>query len=229
MIVYEDSDDRMHFLQLHLGGDRNFCYLLGDRRSGDAAAVDPGFRADRFASAASQRGLKIRMILITHSHSDHAARAGKLAQLTGATVYAGKEEKVPGAVAVSDGDSLSLGRLSVRAYHTPGHSPGHVCYLFRKNLVTGDLLFCGKVGGTGRNFPGSSPKEEWVSLQRITSLPGDILIFPGHDYYGGKGLMQHSTLGYEKEHNPFLLCESFEAFLHLKETWDTYKAEHGIR
>ncbi|MGD0102255.1 MAG: MBL fold metallo-hydrolase, partial [Acidobacteriota bacterium] len=81
MIVYEHSDDRSHFLQLHLGGDRNFCYLIGDRRSGDAAAVDPGFKADQFASAASQYDLKIRMILITHGHSDHAGKADKLAQL----------------------------------------------------------------------------------------------------------------------------------------------------
>jgi hydroxyacylglutathione hydrolase len=108
MIIYEDSDERRHFLQLHLGGDRNFCYLIGDRRSGDAAAVDPGFRADQFAAAASQRDLKIRMILITHGHSDHAGRADKLAHLTGASIYAGKEEKVPRALAVSDGDRLAL-------------------------------------------------------------------------------------------------------------------------
>jgi len=65
MIVFEHSDDRTYFVQLHLGGDRNFCYLIGDRQSGEAAAVDPGFHADQFLSEAAQRNLKIKMILIT--------------------------------------------------------------------------------------------------------------------------------------------------------------------
>ena len=229
MIVLECSDKNTCFVQIHLGGDRNFCYLLGDNKSGDAAAVDPGFKSAQFAAAAADRGLKIIKILITHGHSDHAEKAGELARITGATIYAGNEEKVSNSVALNDGDRLALGNKVVVAYHTPGHTPGHVCYLFEKKLLTGDLLFCGKVGGTGPYFPGSSPGAEWESLQRIMGLPDDVQIFPGHDYYGGQGIMQHSTVGYEKKHNPFLLCKNFEAFRHLKDTWDAYKAKHGIR
>jgi glyoxylase-like metal-dependent hydrolase (beta-lactamase superfamily II) len=229
MIVHEYSDKQTCFLQLHLGGDRNFCYLLGDIKSGDAAAVDPGFKAGQFAAAATDRGLRIKWILITHGHSDHADKAGELARITGATVHARKEENVPDAVALSNGELLALGGKAILAYHTPGHTAGHMCYLFDKKLMTGDLLFCGKVGGTGPYFPGSSPKAEWESLQRIMLLPDDVQVFPGHDYYGGKGSMQHSTVGYEKQHNPFLLCKDFEAFCHLKDTWDAFKAEHGIR
>jgi hydroxyacylglutathione hydrolase len=229
MIVYEESDDDGQLLQLHFGGDRNFCYLIADRRGGEAAAVDPGFKAEEFAAAASRYALKIKIILLTHGHSDHAGEANKLARLTGAAIYAGEEEKVPGAWAVSDGDRLALGKFHVDSCATPGHSLGHICYLFRDNLITGDLLFCGKVGGTGSNFPGSSPEAEWESLQRIIRSPENTRVFPGHDYYGGEGKMQHSTIGYEKKHNPFLLCENYKAFLHLKENWDAYKAEHGIR
>ncbi len=229
MMLRDYSDRRACFLQLQLGGDRNFCYLIGDLQSGEAAAVDPGFKAGQFAAAAADRGLTIRRILLTHGHSDHGDEAGKLARITGAAIYAGRGEKVPGALAVDDGDRLSLGRKTITVYHTPGHTPGHACYLFEKKLITGDLLFCGKVGGTGRHFPGSSPEAEWESLRRIMKLSDDIQIFPGHDYYGGQGAMQSSTLGYEKLNNPFLLCKSFKAFLHLKDTWDSYKAAHGIR
>ena len=229
MILHEYSDNQLCFLQLHLGGDRNFCYLLGDRPSGEAAAVDPGFSADQFAEIAAERNLKIKLILATHGHSDHIGSAGKLTQLSGATLHAGKEEKIPGAQVLGDGDQLSVGKKSILVYHTPGHSPGHLCFLFEERLLTGDLLFCGKVGGTGNYFPGSSTQAEWNSLQRIIALPDHIHVFPGHDYYGGEGKMQQSTIGYEKQHNPFLLCESFEAFGNLKENWESYKAEHGIR
>ena len=229
MIAHEYSDKHICFMQLHLGGDRNFCYLIGDLKSGYAAAVDPGFKAGQFAAAAADRGLKIKLILITHGHSDHADKAGELGRITGATLHAGKEEKVPNAAALNDGDQLALGEKTIFVYHTPGHTPGHTCYLFEKRLVTGDLLFCGKVGGTGHNFPGSSARAEWESLQRIMSLPDDVQVFPGHDYFGGQGVMQHSTIGYEKKHNPFLLCKNYEAFCHLKDNWDSYKAEHGIR
>jgi hydroxyacylglutathione hydrolase len=229
MIINEYSNDDICFVQLHLGGDRNFCYLIGDRRSGAAAAVDPGFKAGKFASEAEQRGLKIELILLTHGHSDHAGKAAELARLTGSAIYAGKEEKVAGATAVSSEEDLFLGKRAIHVFRMPGHSPGHLCFLFQGKLITGDLLFCGKVGGTGNHFPGSSPQAQWESLQQILSMPEAIGIFPGHDYYGGEGKMQYSTISYEKRHNPFLLCETHEAFLHLKGNWDAYKAEHGIR
>jgi hydroxyacylglutathione hydrolase len=229
LIVHECSDAHSCFLQLHLGGDRNFCYLLGDRWSNTAAAVDPGFAADGFVAAAAEHNLEIRMILITHAHPDHMGAAHELAGLTRAKVYAGDGENVPCCAIVRDGEELALGRSRLMAYRTPGHTPGHMCYLFENKLITGDLLFCGKVGGTGPHFPGSSAEAEWHSLQSIVRLGDDIGVFPGHDYYGGEGTRTHSTIGYEKRHNPFLLCVNFEAFCHLKANWESYKSKHGIR
>ena len=145
------------------------------------------------------------------------------------TIRAGAADQVTGAEALVDGQEILLGRLMVRAVGTPGHSPGHFCYLSAGRLITGDLLFCGKVGGTGSFFPGSSAEQEYASLQRLLQLPDETIVYPGHDYYGGSGSMPHSAIGHERAHNPFLTVPDFAAFLHLKEHWADYKKEHGIR
>jgi len=228
MILNDNSDAAVCFLQIHLGGDRNFCYLLGDLASGIAAAIDPGFEPQQLAAIAEQRGLRIAHILITHGHGDHVGGAPWLAEHTGATLHAGAADQVESALPVADNQVFSLGEQPVVALHTPGHSPGHTVYLFAGRLVTGDLLFCGKVGGTGPFFAGSSAEAEWDSLHRLLELPDDTLVFPGHDYYGGAGDMPHSTIGFERQNNPFLLCPDFDAFCDLKENWLAYKEEHGI-
>lgn len=225
----DHSGDRSRFFQLHLGGDRNFTYLLGDAKSRDAAVIDPGFEPERILEIAAGDGLNIRSILITHGHGDHIGGVARLVELTGAEVYAGAEDNVPGARPLQDNQNIPVGKLSVRALHTPGHSPGHFCYLFENRLITGDLLFCGKVGGTGDYFPGSSAQAEYDSLARLLKLPDETAVFPGHDYYGGEGTMPHSTIGHERRRNPFLTASDYGAFVHLKDNWAAYKQEHGIR
>jgi glyoxylase-like metal-dependent hydrolase (beta-lactamase superfamily II) len=229
MTLHDHSTAEDQFFQIHLGGDRNFCYLLGDRQTGEGAAVDPGFEPDKMASLANKNGLAIKHILLTHGHGDHVGGLKQLVELTGATVHAGRQEGVAGAELRKDGDRLILGRYEIEILATPGHTRGHLCFLFNGRLITGDLLFCGKVGGTGPFFPGSSASAEWDSLHRLLKLPEATLVFPGHDYYGGEGSMPHSTIGYERENNPFLLCQDFDAFCQLKENWAAFKEEHGIR
>jgi len=216
-------------LQLHLGGDRNFCYLLGDRATGRVAAVDPGFEPEAFAAAAAEAGLTIAQILITQGHGDHTGGAEALARATGAPVWAGRPAAVPGAQPLVDGQVVAVGGQEITALATPGHAPDHYCFLCGGFLVTGDLLFCGKVGGTGSYFPGSDARQEWDSLQRILQLPPATVVLPGHDYYGGEGVMPHSTLAHERDHNPFLNAGGFAGFVDLKANWAAYKQEHGIR
>ncbi|MBD3222472.1 MBL fold metallo-hydrolase, partial [bacterium] len=135
----------------------------------------------------------------------------------------------PHAQPVHDGDVVAVGDLAIEVLATPGHAPDHLCFLCQDALVSGDILFCGKVGGTGEYFPGSSAAAEWASLARLLELDDTVRVFPGHDYYGGEGEMTASTIGHEREHNPFLLCEDLAAFERLKANWAAYKAEHGIR
>lgn len=222
------STDRVVCLQLHLGGDRNFQYLLGDPATGRAAAVDPGYAPERFAAAAESRGLVIEAILVTHGHADHTGGAARLADLTGAPVLAGRADAVPGARALADGQVVAVGGLAIAALATPGHAPDHFCFHAAPFLVTGDLLFCGKVGGTGTPFPGSSAADQWASLQKVLALPDATVVLPGHDYHGGAGARPHSTVGHERAHNPFLAGD-YAAFCRLKENWAAYKKEHGIR
>ena len=228
-MIHDHSAPHLRFLQIHLGGDRNFCYLLGDPDSGDAAAVDPGFEPEKFLEIAETEGLTITEILFTHGHPDHTGGAAALPALTGARMRGGAEDLITGAEALEDGQVILLGDLEITALATPGHSPGHFCFLCEGRLVTGDILFCGKVGGTGTYFKGSSARQEYDSLHGLMKLPDETLVFPGHDYYGGEGQRPHSTIGFEKTSNPFLTAPDFAAFCHLKDNWADYKKEHGIR
>jgi len=219
MIINDLSRGDILVHQLHLGGDRNFSYVFGDRAGGEAAIVDPGYGPDELVAHVRDAGLETRHVLVTHGHDDHVGGVERVVELTGARVHAGGGEDFP----------ERLGLRPLTAIETPGHAPDHLCWLYEGFLATGDLLFCGKVGGTGPFFPGSSAAAEWASLHRILELPGETAVLPGHDYYGGEGTRPHSTLEHERAHNPFLLCADLAAFEDLKENWSAYKAAHGIR
>jgi hydroxyacylglutathione hydrolase len=211
------------FEQIRAGGDRNFGYLLGDRAAREAVLIDPSYSPEVFVERAREQGLKVTHVINTHGHPDHVNGNEQAVAATGARVAA--HPSLAPDVTLADGAQLAVGSLRLICYHVPGHSPDHVVLheMTYDLLVTGDLLFIGKVGGTSSDI---DARTEWNSLGRLKSLvPDAATVWPGHDY----GVRPSSTMALEKLTNPFLLCQDVDAFLKLKATWPTFKKEFGLK
>jgi len=211
------------FEQIRVGGDRNFAYLLGDRRARVAAAVDPAFDPKAVHGRAAAQGLDIAWILNTHGHNDHVNGNARLRKLTGAPVAAhaalGPDHPL------GDGDILRVGSLEIHVLFVPGHSPDHLLFWLpaKRVALTGDLLFVGKIGGTAGD---DDARTEFDSLHRVLGLlPDDTTLWPGHDY----GCRPSSTIRLERIANPFLQAPDLAAFLRLKADWPRFKQEHGLK
>jgi hydroxyacylglutathione hydrolase len=204
-------------VQIEVGLLQNFCEILFDPETKEAAVVDPAWEVDRLLKEAAARGLSIKTILVTHTHNDHIEGVGEMVAKTGAAVVVSPREaeavrgEARALVDAVDARDVAIGRRGVRVLDTPGHTVGGTCYLADGYIVTGDLLF---VGGCGRtDFRGGDTATMWRSLQRVAALPEETRVYPGHDY----GSTPTSTIGHELRTNPYLLCKSFEEFRSLRE------------
>jgi glyoxylase-like metal-dependent hydrolase (beta-lactamase superfamily II) len=212
----------MIFRQIDAGGDRNFAYLIADEENGHGAVFDPPPDFERYLSLVNKHGLKIDYIILTHGHTDHTWGVDQAKQQTGGRVVAHELNPIPADVTVGDGDTLQVGSIELRFLHTPGHSDDSICILAGDKLITGDILFVGKVGGTDY---GDNARKEYDSLhKKIMTLDDHIEVYPGHNF----GVQPSSTIGHERHTNPFLLRETFDDFVDLKRNWLRYKKEHGI-
>jgi len=213
------------FEQVRVGGDRNFGYLIGDRAAQEGVLVDPSYQPELLCERARVQSLKITHILNTHGHPDHTNGNDKAAGITGSPIAAHSQAIPAGDIALEDDEVLEVGELTLRCLHTPGHAADHlVMYVKEAELaLTGDLIFVGKVGGTGNE---ESARQEWESLRRVMrELPDSATLWPGHDY----GCRPSSTVGLERMTNPFLACQDLEEFLELKVRWASYKTRLGLR
>ena len=211
----------MIFEQIKNGGDRNLGYLVADEKTKKAVAVDPSYRPGYYIQRADELELELVSVICTHSHHDHVNGNDHLIEELGIEVVMYKDAEYFYDIELSDGEIFKLGGLELSIMHTPGHCEDGMCLLVEDKLITGDTLFVGKVGGTSTE---DEARKEYDSLKRLFTLDDEIEVFPGHDF----GVNPSSTIGYERENNPFILQATFEDFLHLKENWPAYKMEHNI-
>ena len=199
----------MERLTIQVGTFDVNCTILSS--GGKAWIVDPGREGARIAQLLEQRGLEPAGILLTHGHFDHIGAVGELQEKwPGLSVYVHPADVPvlthplncfpPDYPAIAAPKNIAEARSlpePMRTIETPGHTPGGVCYylLEEKLLLSGDTLFAGSVGRT--DLPGGDMPTLMDSLKKLTVLPDDTLVIPGHG--------SHTTIGREKTSNPFLV------------------------
>jgi hydroxyacylglutathione hydrolase len=162
--------------------DNNYIYLIHDPDSGDTAVVDPAL-AQPVLDTLHEKGWQLKFILNTHHHWDHIGGNLDIKAKTGCRIIASDADRnrIPGIdIAVTEGDSIALGRHQARIIFTPGHTSGHIVYHFAED----ELLFCGDtlfVMGCGRLFAGRAVNLGH-SLKKINGWPEQTQISGGHEY-----------------------------------------------
>ncbi len=229
----------------------NYLWLVHDPDSGETAVVDPGDPAPVLTEA-DRRGWRITTIINTHWHPDHTGGNLAIKEKSGATIVgpACENGRVPGLDrALKEGDRVRLGNHEAEVWEVPGHTIGHIAYIFRQDRVAfvGDTLFA---MGCGRLFEGS-PEQMHHSLGRLASLPEDVKLYCAHEYtLANARFAAHAfpanpaiadrladvtrareagqptvptTVAEERATNPFLLARDVEHFADLRAEKDNFR------
>jgi hydroxyacylglutathione hydrolase len=207
----------LYIRQLKLGPMDNFVYLVGAEGASEVAVVDPAWEVEEIEKAASADGKTIACAVVSHCHHDHVNGLPDLLRVRDIPVYAQRAEldfseelrelgdcMKP----VSPGDEIQVGPARFKALHTPGHTPGSQCLLCVDSLVSGDTVF---VNACGRcDLRGGDPDAMYRTISQVLlALPAQTRLLPGHDY----GDVPISTLGREKEHNPYFKFPDLASFV----------------
>lgn len=192
------------------------CYLVINEETKQTVVIDPGACPKHLMGHIKSEGLDIRAILLTHGHFDHIMGIDDFMKEFDVPVYVheGDRETITDAslnqssvytagytfskaVYTKDGQVLSFAGYDFKVIHTPGHTPGGVCYYIESEnvLFSGDTLFQNSVGRT--DFVNSSTSDLVRGIrEKLFTLPEDVLVYPGH--------MGETTIGHEKNYNMFV-------------------------
>jgi hydroxyacylglutathione hydrolase len=218
----------LYFRQLRAGEDfgrqapiaaqmMNFVYLIGDRESREVLLVDPAWAVADLVELAAADDMRITGALVTHYHPDHIGGdlfgheidgLAHLLELSPCPIHVHKLERhgvhVVTGISENDltphesGDKVRVGDIEVELLHTPGHTPGSLCFRVGDALVAGDTLFlqgCGRV-----DLPGGNADDLFHSItQKIGALPDQTVVYPGHAYSG-----EHAPLAHVRRDNAYL-------------------------
>lgn len=172
-------------------------YLVWDGRTRRGAVFDTGANCDQLLDTIRAERLVVDYLFLTHTHEDHIADLEKLAAATRAVIWSHENEPVAreGAKTFREGAHFHIGSLSMKTLLTSGHSPGltsfYITGLSWPLAIVGDSIFAGSMGGSATHL-----EEQWRNnREKLLTLPRDTVIAPGHGPL--------STLGQEKQHNPF--------------------------
>jgi hydroxyacylglutathione hydrolase len=201
---------------LPVGMIQTNCYLVGCEETREGVVIDPGGHPQRILAEVERHGLTIKYVLNTHAHFDHTDANKAIVEATGAPLALHPLERPllqasggaalfglqadpspPPELELHDGDELEVGTLRFQVFHTPGHTPGHVCFYESAEgvLFDGDVLFYRGIGRT--DLPGGSWQQLMGSIQRVLfALPDETVVYSGHG--------PATTIGDEKQHNPWL-------------------------
>jgi len=205
------AGDRLYFRQLLSGLDLaeddpvaqqmvNFVYLIGDRETGEAVAIDPAYDPQALLDTLAADGMRLVGALATHYHPDHVGGSlgghgiegiSELLEATSVPIHVQADEAhwVELATGVAEaelvshesGDTVMVGEIPITLIHTPGHTPGSQCFLVDGKLISGDTLFLDGCGRT--DLPGGDPALMYESLtQKLAKVPDDAVLYPGHLY-----------------------------------------------
>jgi hydroxyacylglutathione hydrolase len=189
------------------------CWLIAANGTEDAVVVDPGFEPKQIFALLERAGKRPVAVFATHGHFDHIGSAAAVCE-TGVPLVIHEDDRLaltdPGAWGaghpapplpaiadvrtVVDGDVLDFAGFRLEVVHTPGHTPGSVCFHTDGFLLSGDLVFKGAIGRS--DFPNSSAEDMDKSLRRFLTFPDELPVYPGH---GPK-----TDVGRERRTNPFL-------------------------